>query len=90
VVVTILIKSTHFVLAAAPELLPVRIIANIALVAVVVAFVHVLRHLKSIEQTIVKDDLMPVERGPRDNVLLMVCAIPIIVVALLFYLVMKA
>lgn len=90
VVVAVLIKSTDFVLAAAPELLPVRIIAAIALVAVIVAFVHVLRHLKSIERTIVKDDLMPVERGPRDNVVLMVCAIPIIVVALLFYLVMKA
>ena len=33
---------------------------------------------------------MPTERGPRNNVLLMVCAIPIIVVALLFYLVIKA
>ena len=88
--VTILTKPTDLILGAAPELLPVRIIAAIALVAVIVAFVHVLRHLRSIEQTIVKDDLVPTERGPRDNVLLMVCAIPIIVVALLFYLVLKA
>jgi hypothetical protein len=88
--VTILSKPTDLILAAAPELLPVRIIAAIALVAVIVAFVHVVRHLKSIEQTIVKDDLVPTERGPRNNVLLMVCAIPIIVVALLFYLVLKA
>jgi hypothetical protein len=50
----------------------------------------VVRHLKSIEQTIVKDDLVPTERGPRNNLLLMVCAFPIIVVALLFYLVLKA
>ena len=78
------------ILAAAPELLPVRIVAGIALVAVIVAFVHVLRHLKRIERTIVKDDLVPTERGPRDNVLVMVCAIPIMVVALLFYLVRKA
>ena len=78
------------ILAAAPELLPVRIVAGIALVAVIVAFVHVLRHLKRIERTIVKDDLVPTERGPRDNVLVMVCAIPIMVVALLFYLVLKA
>ena len=88
--VTLLTKPTDLILAAAPELLPVRIIAAIALVAVIVAFVHVVRHLKSIEQTIVKDDLVPTERGPRNNVLLMVCAIPIIVVALLFYLVLKA
>ena len=88
--VTILTKSIDLILAAAPELLPVRIIAAMALVAVIVAFVHVVRHLRSIEQTIVKDDLVPTERGPRNNVLLMVCAIPIIVVALLFYLVLKA
>ena len=56
VVVTILIKPTDVILAAAPELLPVRILAGIALVAVIVAFVHVLRHLKRIEQTIVKDE----------------------------------
>jgi hypothetical protein len=57
---------------------------------VIIAFVHVLRHLKQIEQTIVKDDLVPTERGPRNNALLMVCAIPIIVVALLLFLVIKA
>jgi len=90
VVVAILIQSTDSILAAAPELLPVRIIAAIALIAVIIAFVHVLRHLKSIERTVVKDDLMPAERGPRDNMLLLVCAIPIFVVALLLYLVMKA
>jgi undecaprenyl pyrophosphate phosphatase UppP len=90
VVVAFLTKSADLFLAAAPELLPVRIVAAIALVAVIVAFVHVLRHLKSIERTIVKDDLVPTERGPRNNVLLMVCAIPIIVVGLLFYLVIKA
>jgi hypothetical protein len=88
--VTSFIQSTASILAAAPELLPVRIVAGIALLAVIIAFVHVVRHLKSIERTIVKDDLMPTERGPRDNVLLMVCAFPIIVVALLFYLVLKA
>jgi undecaprenyl pyrophosphate phosphatase UppP len=88
-VVTFFAKSDDLLLAAASQLLPVRIVAGIALVAVIVAFVHVLRHLKSIEQTIVKDDLVPAERGPRNNVLLIVCAIPIIVVTLLFYLVIK-
>jgi hypothetical protein len=90
VVVTILTKPTDLILVTAPELLPVRIVAAVALAAVIVAFVHVLRHLKRIEQTIVKDDLVPTERGPRNNVLLMVCAIPIIVVALLLYLLIKA
>jgi undecaprenyl pyrophosphate phosphatase UppP len=89
VVVIFFAKSTGLFLAAADQLLPVRIVAGIALVAVIVAFVHVLRHLKSIEQTIVKDDLVPAERGPRNNVLLIICAIPIIVVTLLFYLVIK-
>ena len=78
------------ILAAESQLLPVRIFAGIALVAVIVAFVHVLRHLKQIEQTIVKDDLVPAQRGPRNNVLLMVCAIPIVVVALLLFLLIKA
>jgi len=73
-----------------PELLPVRILAGVALIAVIAAFVHVLRHLKEIERTIVEDDLVPEERGPRNNMVLIVCAIPIIVVALLLFLVMKA
>ena len=89
-VVMFLTKPTDVILGAAPELLPVRVLAGMALVAVIVAFVHVLRHLKQIERTIVKDDLVPTERGPRNNVLLMVCAIPIIVVALLLYLLVKA
>jgi hypothetical protein len=82
--VTILTKPTDLIPAAAPKLLPLRIVAGIVLVAVIVAFVHVLRHLKQIERTIVKDDLVPTERGARDEILLKVCAIPIIVVALLF------
>jgi hypothetical protein len=91
VVVTIIqSKPAELILAASDALMPIRILAGIALLAVIVAFVHVLRHLKQIEQTIVKDDLVPTERGPRNNVLLMVCAIPIIVVALLLFLLIKA
>ena len=82
-------NPAYLILAASDPLLPVRIVAAIALVAVIVAFVHVVRHLKSIEQTIVKDNLVPTERGPRNNVLLMVCAIPIIVVALLLFLIIN-
>ena len=76
-------------LAAPAALLPIRILAVIALIAVVAAFIHVVRHLRKIEQTIVADDLVPSERGPRNNVVLIVCAIPIIVVALLLFLIVK-
>jgi hypothetical protein len=92
VVVLTIIQSNpaDLILAASDPLIAIRIVAGVALVAVIVAFVHVLRHLKQIEQTIVKDDLVPTERGPRNNVLLMVCAIPIVVVALLLFLIIKA
>lgn len=75
---------------ARPELLPIRILAVIALVAVIIAFIYVLRHLKKIEKTIAADNLVPVQRGPRKNMVLMVCAIPIIVVSLLVYLIINA
>ncbi len=74
-------------LAASSGLLPIRILAITALVAVILAFIHVLRHLKKIERMIVKDDLVPAERGPRNNAVLIICAIPIVVVALLLFLV---
>lgn len=77
-------------LAAADPLLPIRIVAGIALLAVIVAFVYVLRHLRSIEQTIVKDNMIPTQHGARTNVVLIVCAIPIVVVALLVFLLTKA
>jgi hypothetical protein len=83
-------KLAESILAATPELLPIRILAGIALIAVIAAFVHVLRHLKSIEGTMVKDNLVPSERGPRNNMVLIVCAIPIIVVGLLLFLIINA
>jgi hypothetical protein len=75
------------ILTVPPGLLPIRILAIIALVAVILAFVYVLRHLKKIEKMIVTNDLVPAERGPRNNVVLMICAIPIVVVALLLFLI---
>ena len=75
------------ILAATSALLPIRILAIVALVAVILAFVYVLRHLKKIEQMIVTDDLVPAERGPRNNVVLIICAIPIVLVALLLFLI---
>ena len=75
------------ILAATSALLPIRILAIVALVAVILAFVYVLRHLKKIEQMIVTDDLVPAQRGPRNNAVLIICAIPIVVVALLLFLI---
>jgi len=45
--------------------------------------------LAKIEKTIVADNLVPSELGPRNNMVLMVCLIPLIATALLFYLVIK-
>jgi hypothetical protein len=57
------------------------------LAAVILAFVYVLRHLKKIEQMIDTDDLVPAQRGPRNNMVLIICAIPIVVVSLLLFLI---
>jgi hypothetical protein len=76
-------------LLAADPLLPFRIVAILAFIAMICAFFYVLRHLRQIEKTIVRDNLVPSELGPRNNLVLMVCLIPIIVTALLLYLIIK-
>lgn len=68
----------------------IRIIAIIALIAVIVTFIYVLRHLKKIEQMIAADNLVPAQRGPRNNLVLIICAIPIIVTGLLLFLIVNA
>ena len=75
----------NLILAAPAQLLPIRIVASVALVAVIFSFIYVARHLKQIERTINADNLVPVQRGPRNNLVLMICVIPIIVVSLLAY-----
>ena len=74
-------------LLATDPLLPVRIVAAIAFIAMVCAYVYVLRHLRKIEKTIVADNLVSSELGARNNMVLMVCLIPLIATALLLYLV---
>jgi hypothetical protein len=78
------------ILAAPAQLLPIRILSGVALVTVIFSFIYVTRHLKQIERTIKADNLVPAERGPRNNLVLMICAIPIIVVSLLLFLIIKA
>jgi ABC-type Fe3+ transport system permease subunit len=83
--------STAIFLQAAPAgLLPFRIMAAIALAAVIFVFIWILRHLRKIEKTIVEDNLVPTERGPRNNMILMACAITLIIVSLLLFLIIKA
>jgi hypothetical protein len=74
-------------LLASDRLLPIRIVAVIAFVAMICAYVYVLRHLRKIEKTIVADNLVPTELGPRNNMVLMVCLLPLIATALLLYLI---
>ena len=76
-------------LLATDPLLPVPIVATIAFIAMIFAYVYVLRHLRKIEKTIVTDNLVPSELGPRHNMVLMVCLIPLIATALLLYLIIN-
>jgi hypothetical protein len=69
---------------------PIRIIASIALFGVICAFFYVLRHLRKIEGEIVADDLVPKQRGPRNNMVLMVSMITLVIVSLLVFLIIKA
>ena len=48
---------------AADPLLPIRIMAVIALAAVIAVFVYVLRHLGKIERAIMADNVVPTKRG---------------------------
>ena len=74
-------------LLATDRLLPIRIVAVIACIAMICAYVYVLRHLRKIENTVVADKLVPTELGPRNNMVLMVCLLPLITTALLLYLI---
>lgn len=75
---------------AADPLMPIRILAGIALIAVIVAFLYVVTHLRKIERMIASDNLVPAERGPRNNMVLIICAVPIVIVSLLLFLILKA
>ena len=76
-------------LLATDPLLPIRIVATIAFIAMICAYVYVFRHLRRIEKTILTDNLVPSELGPRHNMVLMVCLIPLITTALLLYLIIN-
>ena len=50
-------------LLATDPLLPVRIVAAVAFIAMIYAYVYVCRHLRKIEKTVVADNLVPSELG---------------------------
>lgn len=82
--------SSGILLQAAPTgLLPLRVMATIALLIVIAVFIWVLRHLRKIEKTIVADDLVPRQRGPRNKMILRARAITFIIVSLLVFLIIK-
>lgn len=83
------VRYLPLILAVDP-LLPIRVLAVVALLAVIAAFIYVLRHLQKIERMIAADDLLPAQRGPRNNVVLIVCTVPIVVMTLLLFLILKA
>jgi hypothetical protein len=51
---------------------------------------YVLTHLRKIETNGRGGHLVPVERGPRNNMVLIICAVPIVVMTLLLFLILKA
>ena len=75
---------------ASDPLMPIRILALIALIAVISAFIYVLLHLRRLESTALRNSLVPAQRGPRNNVVLIICAVPVVVVLLLLFLITKA
>lgn len=69
--------------------MPIRVLAVFALAAVIAVFIYVLRHLKKIEHTIRADNLTPDHRGPRNNMVLIICAVPIVIITLLLFLIIN-
>ena len=68
---------------------PVPIVATIAFIAMICAYVYVLRHLRKIETSITAVNLVPSELGTRNNMVLMICLLPLTATALLFYLIIN-
>lgn len=84
------VMTNYAVFLAADPLMPIRVLAVIALIAVVAAFIYVVTHLRKIEGMIASDNLVPARRGPRNNMVLIACAVPIVVMTLLLFLILKA
>jgi hypothetical protein len=68
---------------------PLRVIASILLLVMLCGVIYVLRNLGKVKRELVADDLMPSTRGPRNNMVLVVCAVSFVVICLLLFLVVK-
>ena len=69
---------------------PLRVLAAILLILIFSGIVYVIRHLTQVERTLKSDDLVPSERGARDNMIFIVCAVTLFAVGLLLFLLVKA
>ncbi|HEY0369026.1 MAG TPA: hypothetical protein VGC85_05475 [Chthoniobacterales bacterium] len=69
---------------------PLRVFAAILLVLILSTVIYVLRHLTKVKEELREDDIVPTERGARDNMLFLVCAVTFLAVCLLLFLLVKA
>ena len=69
---------------------PLRVFAAILLVGILCALIYVLRHLAGVKKELKDDDVLRTERGPRNNMIFIVCAVTFIAVCLLLFLLLKA
>ena len=74
----------------AAALLPIRILASLGLIGVWNIFHWVLRHRRRLTRLAYEDQVVPDLRGPRNNLILLACAITAIISSLLLFLVIAA
>ena len=74
----------------AAALLPIRILAGLGLLAVWNIFRWVLRHRRGLTRVAYEDQVVPDLRGPRNNLVLVACAITALVSSLLLFLLIAA
>ena len=69
---------------------PIRVIAGLGLIGVWNIFHWVLRHRRGLTRLAYEDQAVPDLRGPRNNLVLIACAITAVVSSLLLFLVIAA
>lgn len=69
---------------------PLRVLAAILLVAMICGVIYLVRHFARVKREIIADDLVPAQRGPRNNMILVVCALTFVAFCLLLFLLVKA
>ena len=77
------------IMAANNPLLPLRVVAILALAILILGFFWLHRHLRQVEKTIVADDLVPAKGGPRNNAIFILCAFALVLTILLLFLIIN-